>query len=139
MSTSESFIAVAVLSFILLCLLCERLEGGERQYPKNYKKATERQFQEAHHWGRMEYRLDDGTRVDDLTRDHAIEYDFANKWAEAVGQALHYSRMTDKKPGIVLILRKPDDLQYLKRIQALKLGIDLWTVRNLKEPPQRVE
>jgi len=53
--------------------------------------------------GVIEYRLSDRTRVDCLTDSHAIEYDFSHKWAEAIGQSLHYSLMTGKRAGIVLI------------------------------------
>ena len=41
--------------------------------------------------GIEEYKLPDYTRVDCLTDTHAIEFDFANKWAESIGQALHYA------------------------------------------------
>ena len=42
--------------------------------------------------GEIEVRLPDRTRVDCLTNEYAIEYDFSNKWAEAIGQALHVAR-----------------------------------------------
>ena len=66
----------------------------------------EKEYQEC--WcnkaGRVtEYVLPDKTRVDCLTDEYAIEFDFAEKWAEAIGQALHYSLMTGKSAGIVLI------------------------------------
>ncbi len=99
---------------------------------------TERQYQEAHHWGVMEYKLPDRTRVDDLTDSHAIEYDFAHKWAEAIGQALHYARMTGKRPGIVLIVRTSADEAKIHNITKLGLGIDVWVVRDLVTPPLRV-
>ena len=63
------------------------------------------------HGGVEEYVLSDRTRVDCLTETHAIEFDFADKKYEAVGQSLHYAVMTEKKPGIVLIL----DKKYLDR------------------------
>ena len=63
------------------------------------------------HGGVEEYVLADKTRVDCLTDTHAIEFDFADKKYEAVGQSLHYAVMTNKKPGIVLIL----DKKYLDR------------------------
>ena len=46
------------------------------------------------HNGIEEYKNSDFTRVDCLTDTHAIEFDFADKWAESIGQALHYSFMT---------------------------------------------
>ncbi len=57
--------------------------------------------------GVAEYRLDDGTRVDCLTDTHAVEVDFARKWAESIGQALYYGLQTGKRPGVLLILESP--------------------------------
>ena len=47
--------------------------------------------------------MPDGTRCDILTDTHAIEVDFADKWAEAIGQSLNYAMQTGKKAGIVLV------------------------------------
>ena len=63
--------------------------------------------------GVTEYTLDDGTRgsrVDCLTDTHAIEFDFINKWPEALSQARYYAKMTNKKPGIVFIIEKPENI-----------------------------
>ena len=49
--------------------------------------------------------MPDGTRCDILTDTHAIEVDFADKWAEAIGQSLNYAMQTGKKAGIVLVLK----------------------------------
>lgn len=78
--------------------------------------------------GETEYRLADETRVDCLTDKYAIEFDFAQKWAESIGQALYYSYRTGKVPGIVLILEKPSDHKYYERIKPLcdKYGIILF-------------
>ncbi len=59
--------------------------------------------------GRVEVVLPDRTRCDCPTRTHAIEFDFGNNWAEAIGQSLYYSIQTGKKAGIALILEKPSD------------------------------
>lgn len=53
--------------------------------------------------GEIEYQLKDKTRVDCLTQNDAIEYDFAKKWAECLGQALYYGAMQDKTPVCALI------------------------------------
>jgi len=77
--------------------------------------------------GQVEYRLPDNTRVDCLTDSYAIEYDFSHKWAEAVGQSLHYARMTGKRAGIVLI-GSQDDAGYKRAfdvIRAYRLPITL--------------
>ncbi len=85
------------------------------------------------HNGIMEYENEDFTRVDCLTKTHAVEFDFANKWAESIGQALHYGIMTGKKPLVVLILDEPDkQMVYFKRIQKIgkKYKIDTEYVTN---------
>ena len=64
--------------------------------------------------------LHDKTRVDCLTHTHAIEFDFAAKWAESIGQALYYAEVTNKKPGIVLIIEdKTKDNKYVKRANTI--------------------
>jgi hypothetical protein len=81
--------------------------------------------------GVLEYRLDDGARVDCVTDSHAIEFDFAPKWAESIGQALYYGAKTGKKSGVVLIMERGDhDQKYLTRLRAVagQHGIDIWTV-----------
>ncbi|MGN0017680.1 MAG: hypothetical protein ACI37S_01425 [Candidatus Gastranaerophilaceae bacterium] len=72
------------------------------------------------HKGIEEYQNKDYTRVDCLTSTHAVEFDFANKWAESIGQALHYQYMTGKKGKVVLILENPEkEMVYFKRIKKL--------------------
>ena len=80
-------------------------------------------------FGRKEAVLWDLTRVDCLAKDYAIEFDFAKKWAEAVGQSLYYSKMTGKAPAIVLILKSPLDYKYVKRIERLEKGIKIFLVK----------
>lgn len=76
--------------------------------------------------------LPDRTRCDCLTSTYAVEFDFGNKWAEAIGQALHYAIQTGKKAGIVLILEKEKDRKYWIRlntiIQYYDLPIDTWQI-----------
>jgi len=81
--------------------------------------------------GVTEYRLEDGARVDCLTDTHAIEFDFAPKWAESIGQSLYYARMTGKQPGVVLIMENEGDGRYLDRLNAVaeKYSIKVWTIR----------
>lgn len=72
------------------------------------------------HNGIEEYENSDFTRVDCLTDTHAIEFDFADKWAESIGQALHYSFMTGKRAKVVLILENPEkQMCYFERVQNL--------------------
>jgi hypothetical protein len=69
--------------------------------------------------GKMEYVLEDKTRVDCLTQEYAIEVDFAKKWAEGIGQSLYYANMTGKKPAIGLIMNKEKDQRYFKRLNKI--------------------
>ena len=80
-------------------------------------------------FGRKEAILWDMTRVDCLTKDYAIEFDFAKKWAESIGQALYYSKMTGKAPAVVLILTSPNDYHYVKRVERLNNGIKIFLVK----------
>ncbi len=83
--------------------------------------------------GRTEYVLDDGSRVDCLTETHAIEVDFAGKWAEAIGQSLYYGVKTGKQPGIILIIPKEKDMRHMEKIKEVVrengLNIKLWSIR----------
>ncbi len=71
-------------------------------------------------------------RVDCLTATHAVEFDFADKWAEGVGQALFYSSRTGKRAGLALIIEDPKDNRHVVKVKALiaaeGLPLDLWVV-----------
>lgn len=70
------------------------------------------------HKGVVEHKLSDKARVDCLTDKYAVEFDFAPKWAECIGQALYYGKMTGKQPACVLIMERGEkDLRYLKRLR----------------------
>lgn len=80
--------------------------------------------------GVMEYKLDDKARVDCLTQNYAVEFDFASKWAESIGQALYYGIKTNKQPAIVLIMENKKDDVYLKRLNVVctPLNIKVFTM-----------
>jgi len=80
--------------------------------------------------GVQEVVLDDGARVDCLTDDYAIEFDFGPKWAESIGQALYYSAKTGKPAGVVLILEKKADKKFLDRLKVVadEYDIKVWTM-----------
>lgn len=82
--------------------------------------------------GQTEFLLYDGTRVDVLTDTHAIEVEWCQggKIYEAVGQALYYSLVTGKAPGIYLLRDKQVNSQpYFDRCEKIckRHGIALWT------------
>jgi hypothetical protein len=93
---------------------------------------SERFYQDKYCQGIKEYVLSDRTRVDCVTDTHAIEYDFAKKWAESIGQSLGYAFETNKKAGIVLMVEDSSDYKYWINlnsiIQHYKLPIDTWII-----------
>ena len=48
----------------------------------------------------------DGSRCDVLTPSTAFEVEWAKKWKESIAQALWYSMLSDRAPGVALLLRK---------------------------------
>ncbi|QYY35414.1 hypothetical protein [Ruficoccus sp. ZRK36] len=67
----------------------------------------------------MEISLPNGTRCDILTDEYAIEVDFADKWAEAIGQSLNYAAQTGRRAAIILIIEKPSHQKYLHRLEGV--------------------
>lgn len=98
----------------------------------------EKEYQElwcTQHNGIMEYQLKDGARVDCLTEEYAIEFDFAQKWAESLGQALYYGIQTHRNPAIVLIMEHPfKEQRYLRRLTTVteQLNIRVWIMTGLR-------
>ena len=95
----------------------------------------ERHYQErwcAWHGGESEVVLEDHTRVDCLTKTHAVEVDYGRKWAESIGQALHYGAMTGRTPGVVLIIETETDERYLQRLfnvgKHWGLSLTIWAI-----------
>ena len=120
-----------ILFFLLLGLnsAIAKHPYPEKFYQQNWCKANH---------GFLEYKLIDDTRVDCLTKEYAVEFDFAPKWAEAIGQSLHYARMTGKKAGINLIIEDKSDFKYYHKIEPLckEYNIALWYSEMPKNPPE---
>lgn len=117
------------LLIIMTCCLCL---SGPALAGKRLKPEKEYQTDWCSDRGKMEFVLPDKTRCDCLTATHAVEVDFGNKWAEAIGQSLYYAFKTGKRAGILLILEKPSDQRYWLRlnstIEHYNLPIDTWAV-----------
>ncbi|MBI2400799.1 MAG: hypothetical protein HYV23_07065 [Deltaproteobacteria bacterium] len=109
---------IAALLLLFPAFACASLHP-ERDYQKSWCEAA---------GGASEFVLPDRARVDCLTLTHAVEVDFAPKWAEAIGQALYYSIATGKSPGILLIMEDRDDGRFLNRLLAVTdtVGITVW-------------
>ncbi|GAA5482077.1 hypothetical protein [Haloferula sargassicola] len=79
--------------------------------------------------GKMEVRVPDG-RVDIVTDEYAIEVEFASKWKNAIGQALWYAMQTNKKAGIVVIIKNAKDAGDAIRLESViehnRLPIRVW-------------
>jgi hypothetical protein len=114
-----------LLLSILVVLLSASFSSAAHKHKEKY---YQKQWCNANN-GFMEVVLADGSRVDCITKTHAVEFDFINKWAEAVGQALHYSIMTEKTAGIVLIGKNDELLGYVKDIaEVYNIKIDIWNI-----------
>ncbi len=113
--------------FVLFCIVLVSLPASAKRL---YSESTYQQIWCDKHGGVTEYELDDKCRVDCLTQDLAVEFDFANKWAECIGQSQYYGLKTGKQPACVLIMERGEkDLKYLKRLRkvAYKKGVNLRT------------
>lgn len=76
--------------------------------------------------GILEVILPSGARCDCMTPTHAVEFDFASKWAEAIGQALHYAAQSGHRAGVVLIEEDPErDAKYEERLRSTIKAFDL--------------
>lgn len=95
----------------------------------NYKEAD---YVNAYCKGTIEYVLNDKTRIDCLTESYAIEFDWAKKWAESVGQSLYYANMTGKLPAVAIILKSKRDERYIRRIKKADKDIKVFRIRAYK-------
>ena len=115
----------AILFFLALLSVAS---AGRLMPEKHYQKLYAEQV-----GGQIEVTAPDGTRCDILTETHAIEADFADKWAEAIGQSLNYGFQFNKKAGILLIMEKKEDERHYIRLGSLirhyRLEIELIPMR----------
>lgn len=113
------------MRFLVLFFCCFLSFGvmAKHKYPEKY-------YQQKYCVGEMEVKLADKTRIDCLMDEYAIEFDFANKWAEAIGQSLHYAFMSGKKAGIVLIVENDKQLWQVAIAENLcrKYNIKMWVI-----------
>lgn len=97
-----------------------------------YKEAVYQEFWCNKRGGVLEYELPDMSRVDCLLPDYAVEFDFAKKRDECLGQALRYAAYTKKNPACCLIIEKKKDLKYYHQlrytIKKKDLGVKLFII-----------
>ncbi len=78
--------------------------------------------------------LNDGTEVDCIRGDLAIEVDFTEHWAQSIGQSLHYAQLLARRPAVILVcnenLRVDTCRRHVKRfvdtINHWRIGMLLW-------------
>lgn len=115
--TNRKKVLGLVLTVAILLTACSEKRHKEKYYQTKLCEELN---------GVMEQSLLDRTRVDCLTKEYAIEVDFAKKWAEAVGQSLYYASMTGKKPGIGIIVGESNkDTRNIKRLEVLTEKYDI--------------
>ncbi len=114
--------AAGAFLVLLLFLVSKSAPAAEADYARAWCAAQ---------GGRAEVVLPDRTRADCVTATHAIEVEYAAKWKQAPGQALHYARLTGRRAGIVLIAGETD-ARHVTALRAVLAGnclaVDVWTV-----------
>ncbi len=121
------------LNLAIACLAASlSLQFADPQPPANSSEWNEVRWSEWIATNRVselqavESRLPDGSRIDILTADHAIEVEWARKWPEAIGQSVFYALATDRQPAIWLLKKRADDEHYLRCLMVCRhLGIRL--------------
>lgn len=110
-----AFLAVGIIAGVASDDIPGELEQCRRLAPKYHAKA--------------EVRLSDDSRVDLINDRYAIEVDWSPKWAEAIGQSIHYSLLSGKDPAVLLLVKDPkDEWRHLVRAARVcgHLGIMLY-------------
>ena len=71
--------------------------------------------------GKVNHTLADKSKVDCLTDTHAYEVDWADgmKVYEAIGQSLYYASQTNKKPGIILLIRRNNSEKHIRKVKEV--------------------
>jgi len=125
-------LVAGLITYVALIALIALTEKKEDENVKSEVVATQRYGTETY-WqdiiqkeigGEKEYRLDDGTRVDLLFEDKACEIDWANEWAEGVGQSIYYGLKTDRPPLVILLAKKDGWEKYRDRVEYCE--IECW-------------
>lgn len=120
------FVIASVVAYISATEIY--LNNEQIQPNKEITKFHEKDYVNKYCTGYKEFVLPDKTRIDCLTDEYAIEYDYAKKWAESIGQALYYSKKTGKKPAVALILEKSTDTKYVKRVREAASNITIFEI-----------
>ena len=110
---SSTLIKSIVIIFIILI-------GGIEETNAQSTKLSENEyadFIQSLIGGQREVSVQSG-RVDLLTKEFAFELEWANKWKDAIGQSIWYGVQTNKKSGIILIMKKKEDYKYFIQLNT---------------------
>jgi hypothetical protein len=122
----EAIFVLALNLFVIFVLAANAFAKPHQHLEKEYQQAWC-----AEQSGTLEVVLEDSARVDCVTSEYAVEFDFAGKWAESIGQSLYYGLKLKMKPAVVLILENGEkDERFLKRLQTVAKahGITVYTM-----------
>tara|TARA_R100001244_G_scaffold132003_2_gene106555 strand:+ start:53 stop:487 length:435 start_codon:yes stop_codon:yes gene_type:complete len=129
---NTKYIIGLIFLVVVVGVVLANLKKEDATFTSNY--GTERWWQDIIHeelsqrdgWESIEkeHRLDDGTRVDLLLPRQACEIDWADKWAEGIGQSIYYGLKTRKAPLVILLAKKDGWEKYRDRVQYC--GVDCW-------------
>lgn len=136
----RSFLILTVVGLLLTILLLAAIANAapvheignpERRETELCKELVPRLNQERGGKWETEHRLWDGTRVDLLSDEYAVEVDYAGKWAKCIGQALYYGHVTDRQPVCLLLAAGTTENHFVYRCQTVceAHGIQLWVVQ----------
>lgn len=122
-----------IFILIVLILISLPVMAKQRIYAE---KVYQTQWCNQHN-GTMEYVITSKSgvkrRVDCLTDTMAVEFDYANKWHECLGQAIDYGTYTKRQGACILIVEKEKDSRYVnllrQTIQKKNLDIRTRTVK----------
>jgi len=123
---------ILLLLVLIPFVTFSQVKQNEKYYQTEFAKVIN---------GTTEVYLPDRTRVDIMTESHVFEVDFATKWAESIGQSLHYEGMTGKQAAVLLVMKGTSEERFLKRLMqvASKHGIEVWVWNYLDDTYKKVE
>lgn len=122
---SRCMVASRIKLTLAILLIATSAQAGHIHSEKAYRDEWCSRFN-----GETEVTLNDRTRVDCITENYVVELDFAAKWAECLGQALHYADLTGKRGACVLIIEHGKDWKHFKKLRhtARKHNIKAWYI-----------
>ena len=79
----------------------------------------EKHYQDNYCNGETEVTMPNRTRCDCVKERTEGKINYGNKWSQSIGQALNYGKETGKTPVLYLIIEKPKDERYYKRVKGI--------------------